>query len=102
MPVGALPASRKDRQLIAPPSMIGIGVIIFIMTRKMIRRIASARLARLRLLPRASALTTRRTTTISASPRDRRGSPTSTCREVLSFRKRIQGAAVSAERTASA
>jgi hypothetical protein len=34
-------------------------VIIFIMTRKMIRRIASARLARLRLLPRPSALTTR-------------------------------------------
>ena len=36
-----------------------IGVITFIMTRKMIRRIASARLARLRLLPRSSALTTR-------------------------------------------
>ncbi len=36
-----------------------IGVIIFIMTRKMIRRIASARHTRLRLLPRSSALTTR-------------------------------------------
>jgi hypothetical protein len=36
-----------------------IGVIIFIMTRKMIRRIASARHTRLRLLLRSSALTTR-------------------------------------------
>ena len=36
-----------------------IGVIIFIMTRKTIRRIASGRPARLRLLPRPSALTTR-------------------------------------------
>ena len=36
-----------------------IGVIIFIMTRKMIKRIASARHARLRLLPRSSAVTSR-------------------------------------------
>jgi len=33
-----------------------IGAIIFIMTRKMIRRIAHGRLARLRLLPRSSAV----------------------------------------------
>ena len=36
-----------------------IGVIIFITTRKMIKRIAKARHARLRLLPRSSALTSR-------------------------------------------
>jgi hypothetical protein len=34
-----------------------IGAIIFIMTRKMIKQIANARLARLRLLPRSSAVT---------------------------------------------
>jgi hypothetical protein len=33
-----------------------IGVIIFMMGRKMIKRIADARLARLRLLPRSSAI----------------------------------------------
>jgi hypothetical protein len=33
-----------------------IGVIIFIIGRKMIKRIADARLARLRLLPRSSAI----------------------------------------------
>ena len=37
-----------------------MGAIIFIMTRKMIKRIASARHARLRLLPRSSTLTTRK------------------------------------------
>ena len=36
-----------------------IGVIIFIMGRKMIKRIADARLARLRLLPRSSAIISR-------------------------------------------
>ena len=36
-----------------------IGVIIFIMTRKMIKRIADARLASLRLLPRSAAITSR-------------------------------------------
>ncbi len=36
-----------------------IGVIIFLMTRKMIKRIATARLGRLRLLPRSSTLTSR-------------------------------------------
>ena len=36
-----------------------IGAIIFIMTRKMIKRIASVRHARLRLLPRSSAVTSR-------------------------------------------
>ena len=36
-----------------------IGAIIFIMTRKMIKRIASARHDRLRLLPRSSAVTSR-------------------------------------------
>ena len=36
-----------------------IGVIILIMTRKMIRRIADARLARLRLLPGSAAVTSR-------------------------------------------
>ena len=36
-----------------------IGAIIFIMTRKMIKRIATARLVRVRLVPRSSALSTR-------------------------------------------
>ena len=36
-----------------------IGVIIFIMTRKMIKRIADARLASLRLLPRSATVTPR-------------------------------------------
>ena len=36
-----------------------IGVIIFIMTRKMIKRIADARLASLRLLPRSATVTSR-------------------------------------------
>ena len=36
-----------------------IGAIIFIMTRKMIKRIAGARHDRLRLLPRSSAVTSR-------------------------------------------
>ena len=36
-----------------------IGVIIFMMGRKMIKRIADARLARLRLLPRSSAIISR-------------------------------------------
>ena len=35
------------------------GAIIFIMTRKMIKRIANARLARLQLLQRSSAVTSR-------------------------------------------
>jgi membrane protein implicated in regulation of membrane protease activity len=34
-----------------------IGAIIFIMTRKMIKRIANARLARVRLVPQSSAVT---------------------------------------------
>jgi hypothetical protein len=49
-----------------------IGVITFIMTRKMIKRIANARLARVRLVPRSSAVTSTRMTRISASRRDRR------------------------------
>ena len=36
-----------------------IGVIIFMMGRKMIKRIADARLTRLRLLPRSSAIISR-------------------------------------------
>jgi hypothetical protein len=36
-----------------------IGVILFIMTRKMVKRIAAARLAGRRLLPRSAAITSR-------------------------------------------